>query len=98
MNKTHRLRMNKKAQGLSLNVIIIAIIALLVLVILALIFTGRMSIFNKNAGDCAVLGGECKRSDCSGSNERQVGYNCNLDGDDNINEGKSVDGVCCLSI
>lgn len=34
--------MNKKAQGISLNVIIIAAIALIVLVVLVAIFTGRL--------------------------------------------------------
>lgn len=36
---------NKKAQGLSLTTIIIAIIALLVLVVVALIFTGSLNEF-----------------------------------------------------
>jgi hypothetical protein len=35
----------KKAQGISINVIIIAAISLVVLVILIAVFTGRMSIF-----------------------------------------------------
>lgn len=39
--------MNKKGQGLSLNVIIIAVLALLVLVVLAVIFTGRINLFEK---------------------------------------------------
>lgn len=37
----------KKAQGISINTIIIAAIALLVLVILSVVFTGRMSIWDK---------------------------------------------------
>ena len=49
--------MRKKAQGLSLNVIIIAAIALLVLVILAVIFMGRLGVFRKGSGDCETLGG-----------------------------------------
>ncbi|MFC1723428.1 hypothetical protein ACFL0V_04785 [Nanoarchaeota archaeon] len=42
----------KKAQGLSMNVIIIAAIALLVLVILAVIFIGRMGTTTKNIDKC----------------------------------------------
>jgi len=37
--------MNKKAQGLSINVIIITALALIVLVVLVVIFTGRSAIF-----------------------------------------------------
>ncbi len=37
--------MDKKGQGLSLNVIIIAALALIVLVVLVVIFTGRIGVF-----------------------------------------------------
>ena len=37
--------MNKKAQGISINVIIIAAIALIVLVVLVAVFTGRFGMF-----------------------------------------------------
>ncbi len=90
--------MRKKAQGLSLNVIIIAALALLVLVILAVIFTGRAGMFRKESGDCNTMGGYCSRTGCTGDYERKVGYDCNLDGDDSFNEGQAVDGVCCISI
>jgi len=42
--------MKKKAQGLSLNVIIIAAIALIVLVVLVAIFTGRLGLFGREVG------------------------------------------------
>lgn len=38
---------NKQGQGLSLNTVIIAALALIVLVVLILIFTGRISVFQK---------------------------------------------------
>ena len=38
---------NKKAQGLSLNTIIIAAIVLIVLVVLIMVFTGRMGWFTR---------------------------------------------------
>jgi len=41
-----------KKGDLSLNMIIIAIIALLVLVIIAAVFTGRIAIFNLGISDC----------------------------------------------
>jgi len=44
--------MSKKAQGMSMNVIIIAALALLVLVILAVIFIGRMGTTTKGIDQC----------------------------------------------
>jgi len=88
----------KKAQGLSLNVIIIAALALLVLVILALIFTGRIGTFTQSSGDCVINGGQCQRTDCTGENSRQISNSCDLDGDGTLNEGQAIDGICCLSI
>ncbi len=51
--------MQKKAQGLSLNVIIVAAIALLVLVILSVVFMTRMRGYNASVQDCKHNGGEC---------------------------------------
>ncbi|MBW2977590.1 hypothetical protein KY331_01975 [Candidatus Woesearchaeota archaeon] len=51
--------MSKKAQGISINVIIIAAIALLVLVVLAVIFTGRLGRFGASVGECENKGGKC---------------------------------------
>ena len=42
--------MNKKAQGISINTVIIAAIALIVLVVLVAIFTGRIGLFSKGIG------------------------------------------------
>jgi hypothetical protein len=89
--------MKKKAQGLSLNVIIIAALALLVLVILAVIFMGRTGVFRRQSGDCTTLGGQCSRTGCTGDYTRKIAYDCDLDGDKTINEGQAIDGVCCLS-
>jgi len=50
---------NRRAQGISINVIIIAAIALLVLVILSIIFTGRMGIFSHQVSSCNAKGGQC---------------------------------------
>ena len=46
--------MNKKGD-LSLNMIIIAIIALLVLVVIAAIFTGRLAVWNVGVSDCKTI-------------------------------------------
>lgn len=51
---------SKKAQGLSLNTIIIAIIVLIVLVVIVIIFTGYFgSIFTPSVKSCTAQGGEC---------------------------------------
>lgn len=63
--------MNKKAQGLSLNVIIIAVIVLVVLVVLVVVFSGKMNKSNKeidktskdfSASNCEIpgTGRECR--------------------------------------
>ncbi len=56
--------MNKKAQGLPINVIIVAAIALIVLVVLVAIFTGRLGIFGR---EVSKVGQEC--SDFKNSND-----------------------------
>lgn len=43
--------MEKKAQGLPLNVIIIAILVLVVLVVLVAIFTGRIALFERGVSE-----------------------------------------------
>jgi hypothetical protein len=49
----------KKAQGMPITVIIIAVLALLVLVILALVFTGGLSKWLTKTSDCENKGGMC---------------------------------------
>ena len=51
--------MQKKAQGISINTIIIAAIGLAVLVVLFLIFTGRLGIFNKGIDETATCQNAC---------------------------------------
>ncbi|MFH1181925.1 MAG: hypothetical protein V1702_03120 [Candidatus Woesearchaeota archaeon] len=52
--------MFKKAQGMSINVIIIAIIVLIVLVILVMIFTGYFGGWTKSVATCQSQGGTCQ--------------------------------------
>ncbi|NQU78334.1 hypothetical protein HQ545_01050 [Candidatus Woesearchaeota archaeon] len=79
--------MSRKAQGLSMNVIIIAAIALLVLVILAIIFIGRMGTTTKGIDACK---GSCvsdAENDCSGVYQRVDPL------------GKCDEGFdCCISV
>jgi len=52
--------MRKKAQGMSINVIIIAAIGLAVLVVLFAIFTGRLNIFSLGISKTASCENACK--------------------------------------
>ena len=50
---------NKKAQGISLNVIIIAVLALIVLVVLVIIFTGSTGDVSQDIKSCRGPVFEC---------------------------------------
>jgi len=51
--------LNKKSQGLPINMIIIAAIVLIVLVVLITIFTGRAGVFTESMKSCEQNGGTC---------------------------------------
>lgn len=85
----------KKGEGLSLTTIVIALLALIVLVVLILIFTGKITFFNKGVDDCPP--GMCVDSaakcvdrdltpvaknclDVTGSTKKTLGYCCVGDG------------------
>ena len=53
-----------KAQGISINVIVIAAIALLVLVVLSVMFVGRIGLFGVKSISCAERGGTCSVDVC----------------------------------
>lgn len=63
---------SKKAQGISLNVIIIAALALIVLVVLVAIFTGRMGITIRGIESCADKNGVCALYDPEETNAAAV--------------------------
>lgn len=80
----------KKAQGMPINTIIIAIIALVVLVVLIAIFTGRTAIFGKGTAACP---GTCNYDSCP---EGTVLYAGNFTTD---KTGASCAGkICCIEI
>ena len=56
------MKMNKKAQGLSLNMVIMAAIALIILVIIVAIFTGNLGKFGVGVSACSTKSGTCKES------------------------------------
>ena len=78
--------MAKKAQGISMNVIIIAAIALLVLVILSVIFIGRMGSFGEASAACSQQGGTCYDGTTCPSGTTKYSLKCD--------EGQ----VCCLPV
>lgn len=83
----------KKAQGMSLNIIIIAAIGLLVLVILAVIFIGRIGSTTRSVDACK---GKCVPTveECVGDYSKVTNDKC-FGGED----GKSVTGeFCCVTV
>lgn len=59
--------LNKRGQGLSLNVIIVAALALIVLVVLVLVFTGRIAIFERGLsqeGNAELIKYKVQYGDC----------------------------------
>jgi hypothetical protein len=91
--------MNKKAQGISINTIIIAAIALIVLVVLVAIFTGRLGGFSLGVANCEDKGGTCESYTASETTaiacDRVGGAplrNTNCE-DSAIGDN---DGICCI--
>lgn len=86
-------KQGRKAQGMSLNVVIIAALALLVLVVLSIILVGRVGSTRKASEACTNQGGKCVEAfECAGSTARIVGeYDCPSD------EGEPA-LVCCISV
>ncbi|MBN1501907.1 hypothetical protein JW930_00045 [Candidatus Woesearchaeota archaeon] len=83
----------KKAQGISINVIIVAAIALVVMIILVLIFTTNIRNWRESSQACASLGGVCveRATDCTGEYAKIIEGSC--PGEDK--EDPRDDGYCC---
>lgn len=54
--------MDKKAQGLPLNTIVIAVLVLLVLVVLIYVFSDQIRDFVLGIKSCSLKGGSCRQS------------------------------------
>lgn len=88
---------SKKAQSLSVNVIIVAILALLVLVVLGFVFAGKIGDFVKGTKDCLSIGGVCNEGTQCNANEgfKETTLGMCLD----QTTGKRMqDRVCCIKI
>ncbi len=91
--------MNKKAQSISINTIIVAVIALIVMVVMIAIFSGKINLFTGGTRSCATQQGECS-DDCTkvaeshggGTYINVPGTNCE---DDKSSTPKKL---CCVPI
>ena len=89
--------MDKKAQGLSMNVIIIAAISLLVLIVL-IVLVLRASNNMSGGTSCTGIGGQCQPggTDCS-SLETTVGESWNHNAAKDGKMGGCAEGdICCV--
>ena len=85
---------SKKAEGMSVNVIIVAILALLVLVVLSFVFAGKIGDFVKGTKDCRSIGGTCEFSVC----DDQLGYKQVTTASCFDTAGKPTGFACCLKV
>lgn len=87
--------MNQKAQGLSINTIIIAAIALIVLVVLVAIFTGRLGLFSKGLGEVTNCDQICKARGYGTSNPNEIAGSTNPTFGDPLTGARDSDGNQC---
>lgn len=90
---------NRKAEGLSLNVIIIAAIALVVLLVVLGVFTGginRIIPGLNHVNNCEAKNGHCEKSGGCASTETEVyGLGCDLTSKKNP-DGSLEKPSCCI--
>jgi len=78
---------NRRSQGMPVNVIIIAVLALIVLVVLTVIFTGRVRIFSSTLESCQAKQGQCENGQlCSGNKALIINTDC------------KTPQVCCVQV
>ncbi len=85
---------SKKAQNISINVIIVAALALVVLVIISILTTGRLFSFSKSSHDCVNNGGICSDYGCDEGYRQYGNYKCY----DSPSSKTPNDQVCCIPI
>ncbi len=80
---------HKKGQGISINVLIIALVALIVLIVIIAIFTGKIRGVNTGLQDCMTKGGKCEKSeDCPPGSSEVIG----------VSSCPNEDEKCCISV
>lgn len=86
------LGISKKAQGISINVIIIAVIALIVLVVIIAIFLGRINLFGAGVSECK---GVCRDDvTCAPGEAKLTGPFSR----DNTGRKCAEDDICCIPV
>ena len=90
----------KRAQGLSMNTIIIAALVVIVMIVLILIFTNSGGSFNRNLRECSTYGGQCVlESECGDTKMRAKCDTTQVTSPDGrIWNFASDDVVCCVEI
>ena len=83
---------SRKAQGLSLGFIIVAIISIVVLVIIIFAFNKNFKLFNSDLISCASRVGTCKDSCDSDTEVSYFNTDCN---DHSRSDGTDGTQVCC---
>ena len=83
-------KVSKKAQGMPINVIIIAALALMVLVVVVVIFSGRVRIFSQNLESCTAKQGQCEKGPICLNNKALI---TNTDCDT-----KRPKEICCVEV
>jgi hypothetical protein len=93
--------MDRKAQGMSLKVVIVAVLALIILIVLVLVFTGKLKFFGSGASDTAGQFTQQCRVPGTG-NECMDEYTCNERGGSwreapyNVENYDCPEGCCTL--
>ena len=83
-----------KRGDLSVNIIIVAIIALLVLVIMTVLFSGRMAQWGQQLNSCEDVQGKCDQGfECLEGYTKLPGKYC-YDADNK----KDPNNICCIKI
>ena len=92
---------NRKAQGMPLNIIIIAVMCLLVLIVVIFIFAGKSTLFKKGVESCESKSGICVAKDAT-CNGPVIGYvpdvSCDNDKSNPPNQGAFDGEKCCLKM
>jgi len=92
--------MDRKAQGMSLNVIVVAVIVLIILVVLVLIFTGKVKFFGSKTTETSAQfsGNKClvpgTNNECGYSREDCMNRGGSYD--ENFDKYDDCGGTCCL--
>jgi len=82
---------SKKAQGLSLNTVVVAAMVILVLIVIAIIVIRYSSKFADNAGGCTNQGGKCVDSVTCGK-----GFFKRPDLSESCRTGETDKTICCM--